>query len=433
VDSLERLKKNLFPLPFASYGKINGNFSGIYKIPVGLAIDFPILQINSSRCIRYLCFDIDRPDAQYAWEKAKLPEPTFICVNPKNKHAHIIYELTNPVWLRKSNDFRPGEAPPVKYLRSVYKAMRDALKADPSYTGLTVKNPLSGMWIVHKNNYTFTLGELAKNLNLSVPKASLIKNFYGRNCSLFDSIRKWSYRSKKQFDNYNLFYECLKDELERLNDKLTNRLSINEINHIGKSVAKWTWNTYNGNGKDSKRRGIMNLNGTLPIEVRQSLGQKFTSEIRRNNTLSKIFNTVNSFKKTGTKISKSSLSKATGLSYKTITHYWNEVKISVRLNDSVKDASSLSSLPDRSPARLTAGLLSSSLSSLPDRSPARLTAGLLSGLLSSLPDRSPARLTAGLLSGLLSSLPDRSLARLFPNTLIPTQLPKKRRRLRLSG
>jgi hypothetical protein len=71
---------------------------------------------------------------------------------------------------------------------------------------------------------------------------------------------------------------------------------------------------------------------------------------------------------------------------------------------------------------LLSGLLSGSLSSLPDRSPAhRLTAGLLSGLLSSLPDRSLAhRLTAGL----LSSLPNRSLARLFPDTLIPTQLPK---------
>ena len=99
---LTRLLKNIFSYPYASEGKDRDViFPPARKYKKSTAVEKPILQINGPRKITYLCFDIDRAYGGIAWQDANLPVPNMIVINPENLHAHLVYELAKPVWLRK--------------------------------------------------------------------------------------------------------------------------------------------------------------------------------------------------------------------------------------------------------------------------------------------------------------------------------------------
>lgn len=308
----------------------NGGQFYAHKVDRDTAFKMPMIQVNGPRCIRYLCFDIDRKFGALAWEDANLPLPNLIMTNPKNGHAHLLYEIKEGIWKKSPKDPRPGEALPVRYLQAVYKAMAEALGADKSYPGLLVKNPLHDAWTVtYGNQQPYTLGELSAHLDLlPAPKnGKLIEDVDGRNCTLFCSLRFFSYRVVNEYrDNHNFlsFKDDLWDELQTLNDELPNPLMDSELRGILKSVAKWTWKNYQGDGKII-RRGVMGLDPSLSLRVRQQLAQKRTCDIRVGKTEKSIKDSILQIQSEDISVSISEVSRRTKFSRNTVRVYWSKL------------------------------------------------------------------------------------------------------------
>ena len=321
---LERLATNIWREPYASDGKIDGVFQPARRMAKSRALEKPNIQINGPRLIRYLSFDIDRRLGALAWDDANLPPPNIIVINQDNLHAHLIYELEKPIWKRTENDRRPGEAPPVRYCNAVWKGMRRDLKADPGYTGLMVKNPFNAQWrTVVLRSRPYRLAELAAHLDLDDNSDCDIRdNPDGRNCTLFDSIRYWAYRSVKDYSDRESFKLALSDELDRLNQSLRNPLPGRETNDIAKSVSRWVWTKYDGCGK-ARRRGIMHLDPRESLRARQQQGQAYTCTLRIDSTMQKIASTIRSLLLAHKPVTKSAVASICQLHRNTVARYWD--------------------------------------------------------------------------------------------------------------
>ena len=135
------------------------------------AIRHGYIQPNFPDIVKWLVFDIDHPNALFAYHDLNLPRPQLIEQNPDNGHAHYGYKLTEPVLLWGN----AGEKP-INYLRRVHKALNKALGGDPSYSGNLIKNPFSSS----HNTYitgakpSYTLDELASYLDLEYETADPI-------------------------------------------------------------------------------------------------------------------------------------------------------------------------------------------------------------------------------------------------------------------
>lgn len=345
---LERLTKNLFSHPYASQGKDSrGIFAPARKVTKKYALGMRVIQLNGPRQKRFLAFDIDRPYAGLAWEEANLPIPNLVITNPRNGHAHLVWELSEPVWERRRDDERLGEALPVRYLKAVYRAMREALNADPGYNGLLVKNPLHRDWdVVCGRLQPYSLSELAEHLDLSQAyKPQLRNNSDGRNCTLFDSIRIWAYRSKSYHDNLSSFRSALDEELDYLNSQLDSPLSDRELAGIAKSVSRWVWNKYTGSGK-TRRRGICKIDYHLPLIEKQQLGQSESSRIRINNSRNRIRQAIISINNQGIPLTKAEVSRRSGLDRKTVYRHWEHVTNLVTSTDTLSVTEETVSLRD---------------------------------------------------------------------------------------
>lgn len=212
------------------------------------AIRRPYLQANPPNLRVWSIYDLDRPGAALAWQDGiGLPEPSWISINPKNKHAHLAWGLSVPV-LVESPDARRA---PIRYLAAVEAAFRMRLQADPSYSGLITKNPGHPMWSTLRGPKEFyDLAYLAEWVDLPkyLPKQGVrVEEIgLGRNIVLFDFLRKWAYvavRKEREMRNYVLWQARVYDRCLERNADFVHPLDYKEAHHIAKSVTKWVWKT----------------------------------------------------------------------------------------------------------------------------------------------------------------------------------------------
>ena len=214
------------------------------------------IQLNHPAKHQWITFDIDRKDAYFAAEEANLPEPTCIVQNPLNGHAHLSYMLKVPVLSRANS-----RTAPLRLLAAVQRALTRRLEADLGYRGVVTKNPLHKAW---KTDWQalqpYRLDELADCFTQEdmapFPKAEL-EIGVGRNCSIFDSLRKFAYKAFPHCKAYRAFRNALARAADNLNDQFKAPLSPAEIRGIVKSVAKWVWRKFHHNwfSKIQQRRG----------------------------------------------------------------------------------------------------------------------------------------------------------------------------------
>lgn len=297
------------------------------KMPKAVALRQETIQLNSARQVRYLTFDIDREFGGLSWEDANLPIPNITVINPENGHAHLIYELANPIWLRHKDDERKGDAPPVRYLKAVRKAMQRALGADTHYAGILTKNPLHPHWrTAYGPVQPYTLGELSAHLELGEDTSAVLHdNPEGRNCTLFDSGRLWAYRAKNGYSGLSDFRYGVLDELERLNSNLRFPLNIGEVLGIAKSVSTWVWTKYTGNGRNVRRRGIMGLKGIESLTTRQQKGQQFTCEARKSRTLARLLAALQFLRVNSLTVTRKAVALQAGMHVNTVRLYWQRL------------------------------------------------------------------------------------------------------------
>lgn len=246
---LERLPRR----PYCS----NDLETGVHIRPAKTAIRHRHIQPNAPLSVSWLVFDLDYPMAAIAWEKANLPPPTITATNPANGHAHLTYGLHVPIVTSSA-----GRDAPIRYAAAIQAAYRARLGADNGYTGLIAKNPLHPSWRVQWVDQVYDLGELAEYVTL--PKRLPVRAAYGlgRNCSLFDELRSWSYSwvrvYKKNGASGTEWQRAVRGQAESMNQYET-PLPLPEVHAIAKSVAWWTWRRFN----EAKFAAVQSARGKL--------------------------------------------------------------------------------------------------------------------------------------------------------------------------
>lgn len=209
------------------------------------------VQYNPTQIVSYLCFDVDKNNAIESWHDNNLPCPSLIVQNPHNGHAHLLYALKAPI--PRTNAARQK---PLRFMAAVEEAMRSKLGADEGFVGFLCKTPNHEAWRTFEATIdsTYDLSDLAEWVELptKMPKRLGIRSGLGRNVETFDRLRFWAYKwlndykAKRNFDDWDkaIFNRC-----KQIND-YNYPLPESEIKAIAKSVAKWTWQKYNGKMDD---------------------------------------------------------------------------------------------------------------------------------------------------------------------------------------
>lgn len=228
---------------------------GLVIRPAASALQFRHLQPNAPLEVSWLVFDLDYERASVAWEKAKLPPPTLTVVNPENAHAHLFYGLTTPVAMSDA-----ARDAPIRYAAAIQQAFHAKLQADSGYAGVIGKNPFHHNWIALWVQRLYELGELAEYVDLPkgrVPRETL---GLGRNCTLFDELRAWSYQWVREYKRNAATAEhwqrAVLGQAERLN-AFSLPLSFSEVKAVSKSVARWAWRQFS----DEKFSAIQSARG----------------------------------------------------------------------------------------------------------------------------------------------------------------------------
>lgn len=231
-----------------------------YVNPKKLAINEHYIQPNHPAVTKWLCFDVDDPDALFAHYENTVPIPNLIIVNPENGHAHLCYRLKVSVGLTGKSEVKP-----INLLRAVYYSLRRSLGADVGYVGNLIKSPFArDMWHVYITSVKdYDLMELADLADLTpIPTANANDDIFGRNVSLFNHVRHQAYPIADQH-SYKTLLEHLFDIAREYNtDVLTPPLFDNEIYTTCKSIARYCMSNRFNNGKVSEaHREVQRMRG----------------------------------------------------------------------------------------------------------------------------------------------------------------------------
>ena len=211
------------------------------------AIQRAYIQPNHPQFIKWLCFDIDDPNALFAYHDNHLPRPQFTARNPSNGHAHYCYRLTLPVPM-----WGNAHSKPIEYLQAIYRALALAMGADLSYGGNLIKNPFSSLHEIYITGAkpSYTLEELAQSLDLTKPAELTADNddHFGRNCATFHYTRHRAYKIADKLNEQQLFKQVLAIA-EEFNANFDKPMLPNETYHIARSITRFCkslrWGKYN--------------------------------------------------------------------------------------------------------------------------------------------------------------------------------------------
>lgn len=209
--------------------------------PKDVAIGMPYIQYNPPCLVASLVFDVDRKDAYFAWADANLPKPNWISRNPKNYHAHIGYMLAVPVCTTAN-----AKQNIVRYLAKIQAAYTIALGADKGFSGLLTKNPLSNQWQNHFFDVQpYELGYLADFVDLKELNTVNLSEMagLGRNCTMFDIVRKWAYEAIRELSEcgYDSWHEEVLRRAIQANSVFSYPLLYSEVKATAKSISRWVW------------------------------------------------------------------------------------------------------------------------------------------------------------------------------------------------
>lgn len=123
--------------------------------------------------------------------------------------------------------------------------MTRALGADQAYTHFLTKTPGHSRWrTIWGRQQPYGLDELRRALPEDLPLPRKISRReavgFGRNVSLFDSLRAWAYRARLEYSRFEAFSEACLGHAQALNT-FAAPLPFSEVRSTARSVAKWVW------------------------------------------------------------------------------------------------------------------------------------------------------------------------------------------------
>ena len=219
---------------------------GLQIRPKHIALLKRYIQPNHPYYTHFFVFDLDSSTAyiDYFYSMVGVPTPNLIVENPKNGHAHYIYQLATPIYQTNASNDKP-----IKYANAVYLALRDALSADINYSGLITKNAVHNSWRTHVlREQPYTLDQLSERLDLTTRQINKeIKADeavgLGRNCCVFHTVRHWAYVEVRKYraKSFNQWLDCVIAQCCSVNAQFTVPMQYNEVKGIAKSIARWVW------------------------------------------------------------------------------------------------------------------------------------------------------------------------------------------------
>lgn len=235
----------------------------------------------------------------------------------------------------------PPRPRPIRYLAAIERTYTITLGADPGYAGLVTKNPLHGRWRAFSFRAApYDLAELQEYVTDLAPANDHVYDAKkmgaaGRHCYLFDTLRACAYRHVKTFraqGGYEAWLNALIDQAISYNIytgmgfKQTDPLPYSHIKMTAKSVAKWTWSRYQGDGSEFNR-GVMGFGETrhdynfhqpyLPaeeVERRRRASAERTNRLRRDQTEARIRQAIAELRTAGERVTKTAVARLTDLS-----------------------------------------------------------------------------------------------------------------------
>ncbi|MDP0344782.1 replication initiation protein [Glaesserella parasuis] len=235
--------KNTFKSSLISIKKIycsNELQYGLRLLPTKIALDHKYIQVNNDKAIMFLVIDLDHNNP-LIFENVGLPAPNFIVIDKEKSTSHYYYAINKPIY----KDYIDNQKA-LLFFSKIQQAYTKALQGDPLYAGMIAKNPLHHYWKTWNNNhfYAYDLYELAEYVELPKQLTKREAIGEGRNCWLFDAVRKFAYKEvlfyKANEANEKDFYNVILNRLEKLNT-FALPLDFNELKAIAKSISKWTW------------------------------------------------------------------------------------------------------------------------------------------------------------------------------------------------
>ena len=221
---------------------------GLQIRPKKTAINMQYIQGNQPCMIHYFFFDIDRAEAVMAWYDANLPMPYWTAQTQKNGHAHICYKLEIPLC---TSELASQKA--ISYAAKIQAGLANKLGADVGYSHLITKNPFHPDWRTtfwteraYTIDYLADFVELPKKLSKKQEVSGL-----GRNCTLFDTVRKWAYTAVRDYLHHHsslTWEKAVLTHLEALNGEFQEPLPYSEIKATAKSIANYCWRKFSHAG-----------------------------------------------------------------------------------------------------------------------------------------------------------------------------------------
>lgn len=223
------------------------------------ALRMPYIQANTPWSVYRIVLDVDRNISHAAhqgtWhDDYGMPTPNWCAINPENGHGHISYEIAVPVARHDTAGRKPQ-----MLLAALEHALTLKIHADRGYAGYICKNPQHPGWRTFSSRLEpYDLPELSEWVDLEPysgrrPKI-VADGSIGRNCGLFDRLRKWAYTAVRQYmegGTRDAWNKAVLERAEALNE-YSPPLPLSEVRAIAKSVAKFCWNKFDLAASDKR-------------------------------------------------------------------------------------------------------------------------------------------------------------------------------------
>jgi len=314
---LDLFKLSLPKKPYCS----NDLSQGLIIRNTSQALQRKYIQHNHINSKTWLSFDIDRQTCiDEITDDLNLPCPTLLIQNKQNGHAHALYALDIPVHLNESSSIKA-----VRFAAAVDTSLSGALDADPNYVGLITKNPFSDYWQTYDVGPSYDLHDLSEYVDLQSDRRRALDNVgLGRNCNLFDSVRRSAYQAINSMRGlgFDKWAQHVLRAAESFNNQFAAPLPWSEVKSVAKSVSAWVWRFYTGSGKINRGRDL-NQNMQLDLHDKQVLSSIITGRQRVERTQQAIRHAVERLQALDKKVTQRAVSELSSLSLKTVKRHWN--------------------------------------------------------------------------------------------------------------
>jgi hypothetical protein len=227
---------------------------GSYRMRRDRALGMTYLEHSPSALQTMLVVDVDHHDTLLRALSRPLthPEPSWVAEGV-NGRGHVGWLLQTPVCRTDA-----GRDAPLRFAAKVELGLTRAMDGDPGYAGVLTKNPTHDRWTTtwcraqpwELRDLAGALGELMPR---SLPRQGAESSGLGRNVTLFNDLRLWSYPRRRHYDR-QLDWEGVVEAMALAhNDRFATPLDFTEVRATARSVARWTWRNLSEDGFRAKQ------------------------------------------------------------------------------------------------------------------------------------------------------------------------------------